>query len=203
MTQPSPSTETSATAPGGRLIIFSGPSGVGKTTILKRLFEKCELPIRESVSATTRKQRPGETDGVSYHYLTREEFEKRIESGDFLEHTEVFGRGDLYGTLKGPVDQAIARGEWIIVEIDVIGAFKVLKIHPDAITIFVHPGSIEELERRLRGRATESEEALQRRLEVARSELDASTAYTHIVNNDSVEQTVDEICQILDAIASK
>ncbi len=187
----------------GRLVIFSGPSGVGKTTILQRLFKACRLPLRESVSATTRQQRPGETDGVSYHYLTREEFQNRIDADEFLEYTEVFGRGDFYGTLKAPINQAIAAGEWIIVEIDVVGALKVLKIHPDAITIFVHPGSIEELEKRLRGRATESEEALTRRLEVARSELEVSEKYTHIVNNESVEQTVDEICQILEAIATQ
>jgi len=196
------STDGSDRSPG-RLVIFSGPSGVGKTTILKRLFKASRLPLRESVSATTRQQRPGETDGVSYHYLTRVEFEKRIEADEFLEHTEVFGRGDFYGTLKAPVSESIAQGEWIIVEIDVVGALKVLKIHPDAITIFVHPGSIEELEKRLRGRGTESETALQRRLEVARSELEASENYTHIVNNESVEQTVDEICQILEAIATK
>ena len=178
MTQPS-SPESSPTPAQGKLVIFSGPSGVGKTTILKRLFQECELPIRESVSATTRQQRPGETDGVSYHYLTREEFKKRVESDDFLEYTEVFGRGDLYGTLKTPVQEAIDRGEWIILEIDVVGAFKVLKIHPDAITIFVHPGSIEELEKRLRGRATESEEALKRRLEVARGAGSFRSVHPH------------------------
>ena len=188
-------------APPGRLIIFSGPSGVGKTTILKQLREKCEQPIIESVSATTRLQRPGETDGVSYHYLTKEAFLTHVENENFLEYTEVFGRGDLYGTLRGPVEQALEEGKWIILELDVVGALKVLKIHPDAITIFVHPGSVEELERRLRGRGTESEEALLRRLEVAKAELEASSNYKHIVYNTSVEQTVDEICQLLTAIA--
>lgn len=187
----------------GRLIIFSGPSGVGKTTILKELHGECELPLIESVSATTRQRRPGETDGVSYHYLTREKFQEHVKNDDFLEYTEVFGRGDLYGTLKAPVREALEEGRWIILELDVVGALKVLKIHPDAITIFVHPGSIEELERRLRGRGTESEEALARRLEVAQGELKASTHYTHIVQNTSVEQTVNEICQLLTAIAEK
>lgn len=187
----------------GRLVIFSGPSGVGKTTILKRLRETCDLPLTESVSATTREQRPGETDGVSYHYLSREQFEKHIENDDFLEYTEVFGRGDLYGTLKEPVAKALEDGQQIILELDVVGALKVLKIHPDAITIFVHPGSIEELERRLRGRGTESEEALSRRLEVAKGEMEASSHYSHIVQNKSVEQTVNEICQLLTATAEK
>ena len=187
----------------GKLIIFSGPSGVGKTTILKLLHKECKLPIVESVSATTRLQRPGETDGVSYHYLTKDQFRTHIENDNFLEYTEVFGRGDLYGTLGEPVDQALEDGKWIILELDVVGALKVLKIHPDAITIFVHPGSVEELENRLRGRGTESEEALTRRLEVAKGELEASSHYKNIVYNTSVEQTDDEICQLLSAIAEK
>ena len=187
----------------GRLILFSGPSGVGKTTILKQLHDRSDLPLIESVSATTRLQRPGETDGVSYHYLTKEQFLAHVENDNFLEYTEVFGRGDLYGTLRGPVEQALQDGKWIILELDVVGAVKVLKIPPDAITIFVHPGSIEELERRLRGRGTESEEALTRRLEVAKCELEASSQYKNIVFNTSVEQTVEEICQLLTAIAEK
>lgn len=185
----------------GRLILFSGPSGVGKTTILKQLRQVCPLPLVESVSATTRARRPGETEGASYHYLTREQFQNHIDQNDFLECTEVFGRGDMYGTLKEPVNLALADGKWIILELDVVGALKVLKIHPDAITIFVHPGSIEELERRLRGRGTESEEALTRRLEVAKGEIEASSNYKHIVYNTSVEQTVAEISSLLKAIA--
>jgi guanylate kinase len=187
----------------GRLIIFSGPSGVGKTTILKQLRQDCKLPICESVSATTRARRPGETDGISYHYLTREQFQSHVDKDEFLEYTEVFGRGDMYGTLKEPVNLALRDGKWIILELDVVGALKVLKIQPDAITIFVHPGSTEELERRLRGRGTESEEALTRRLEVAKGELEASSHYKHIVYNTSVQQTVDEICQLLTEIAEK
>ena len=187
----------------GRMIIFSGPSGVGKTTILKQLHDHCEFPLVESVSATTRQRRPGETDGVSYHYLTREEFQQHIDDDNFLEYTEVFGRGDLYGTLKGPVVEAIEQGSWIILELDVVGAMKVLKIHPDVITIFVHPGSVEELQRRLRNRGTESEEALSRRLEVAVAELEASSNYKHIVYNTSVDQTVAEICQLLKSIAEE
>ncbi len=194
---------TESNASTGRLIIFSGPSGVGKTTILKELNKNCNLPICESVSATTRAQRPGETDGVSYHYLTLEQFQTHIDRDEFLEYTEVFGRGDMYGTLEKPVNQALQDGKWIILELDVVGALKVLKIQPDAITIFVHPGSVEELERRLRGRGTESEEALTRRLEVAKGELEASSHYKHIVYNTSVQQTVDEICQLLTEIAEK
>ena len=184
----------------GRLIIFSGPSGVGKTTVLAAIFKRCKRPLMMSVSATTRPQREGETAGVSYHYLSDQEFKQRIENDAFLEFTEVFGRGHWYGTLKDTVKAGLAEGKWVILEIDVEGAQKVLKHHPDAITIFVHPGSAEELERRLRGRGTESEAELQRRLDVAQRELDMAKLYEHIVTNQSVEQTATDICQILESV---
>ena len=183
----------------GRLVIFSGPSGVGKTTVLAAIFAQCKLPLLMSVSATTRPQREGETEGVSYLYLTDEEFQQRRENEDFLECVEVFGRGHWYGTLKKTVKAGLAAGKWVILEIDVDGAQKVLKHHPDAITIFVHPGSPEELERRLRGRGTESESALKRRLEVAGRELEMAKLYKHIVINQSVEQTATDICNILES----
>lgn len=186
--------------PKGRLIIFSGPSGVGKTTVLAEIFERCKRPLMMSVSATTRPQREGETAGISYHYLSDQEFKERIESDAFLEFTEVFGRGHWYGTLKETVKAGLEQGKWVILEIDVEGAQKVLKHHSDAITIFVHPGSAEELERRLRGRGTESETELQRRLEVAQRELDTADLYEHIVINQSVEQTATDICQILESV---
>ena len=181
----------------GRLIILSGPSGVGKTTVLKQLFATCTLPLVESVSATTRPQRPGETEGKSYHFLTDEQFQQRRNKGEFLECVEVFGRGFWYGTLKQTVTSGLEAGNWILLEVDVEGCQRVLEFYPDAITIFIHPGSREELERRLRGRGTESEEILTRRLEVAQRELDASKNYQHIVINQSVEQTSADICKIL------
>jgi len=181
----------------GKLIIISGPSGVGKTTVLKSLFQTCELPLVASISATTRPQRTGETDGVSYYYLSPEQFEEHRENGDFLECCEVFGYGHWYGTLQAPVTTGLQAGKWVILEVDVEGAAKVLKHHPDAITIFIHPGSLEELEQRLRGRGTESEEVLQKRLAVAKRELDASSSYQHIVTNQSVQQTVNDICRLL------
>ncbi len=183
----------------GKIIIISGPSGVGKTTVLRELFESCELPLEESVSATTRDQRPGETDGVSYRYMSHEQFEKHHENGDFLECCEVFGYGHWYGTLREPVTTGLKQGKWIVLELDVEGAAKVLKHYPDAITIFIHPGSLEELERRLRGRGTETEKVLKRRLAVAKRELDASSMYRHIVTNQSVDQTVNDICELLQA----
>lgn len=190
-------------SPPGQLIIISGPSGVGKTTVLKHLFAECPLPLVPSVSATTRPRRSGETEGQSYHYLTAEEFERRRASDDFLEYVEVFGRGHWYGTLREPVATSLQQGKWIVLEIDVVGAAKVLQHYPDAISIFIHPGSIEELERRLRGRGTESETALQRRLEVAQTELDAAPTYKHIVTNLSVQQTATDICNLLQQVESE
>lgn len=181
----------------GRLVILSGPSGVGKTTVLKQLFATCQLPLVESVSATTRPHRPGETEGKSYYFLTDEQFQQRRSQGDFLECVEVFGRGFWYGTLKQTVTSGLEAGNWILLEVDVEGCTRVLEFYPDAITIFIHPGSREELERRLRGRGTESEEIVTRRLEVAQGELDASEKYQHIVINQSVEQTAADICKIL------
>ena len=183
----------------GRVVIFSGPSGVGKTTVLTRLFADCKRPLKMSVSATTRPKRDGETEGTSYHYLTGQEFRKHRDAGDFLEFVEVFGLGHWYGTLKSTVQEGLDQGKWVILEIDVEGAQKVLVHYPEAITIFVHPGSAQELERRLRGRGTESEEDLQRRLEVAKKELDASASYQHVIINHSVEQTAADICQILES----
>ena len=191
--------EPSKGSAAGRIIIFSGPSGSGKTTVLQRVLAQCARPLEMSVSATTRPQRPGEVDGTSYHYLTDEQFQEHRTNGDFLECVEVFGRGHWYGTLRTAVEGDLADGKWVILEIDVEGAQKVLAQFPDAITIFVHPGSVEELERRLRGRATESEEALQRRLEVGKKELDASSSYQNVVINHSVEQTTTDICQILES----
>lgn len=181
----------------GQLVIISGPSGVGKTTVLKSLFATCPMPLEESVSATTRARRPGETDGVSYRYLTPQQFEKHRHDGDFLECCEVFGYGHWYGTLRDPVTTGLLAGNWVVLEVDVEGAAKVLEHYPDAITIFIHPGSLEELERRLRGRGTESEDVLQRRLEVAKREIDASSMYRHIVTNQSVQQTVNDLCRLL------
>lgn len=183
----------------GKIVIISGPSGVGKTSVLRELFSECKLPLVESISATTRQRRPGETVGKSYHYLSESEFQKRRQNNEFLEYCEVFGYGHWYGTLRQPVSTGLEEGNWIVLEVDVEGAAKVLKTYPDAITIFIHPGSIEELERRLRGRGTESEEILKRRLEVAKQELDASSIYRHIVTNQSVEQTVNDICDLLEA----
>lgn len=184
-------------SPVGRLVVISGPSGVGKTTVLQQLMETCPLPLQISVSATTRPPRPGEVPGVSYHFLSEDEFQHKRERDEFLECVEVFGRGHWYGTLRDSVYTNLKAGNWVILEIDVVGASDVIQKHPDALSIFIHPGSMDELERRLRNRGTEEEASLQRRLEVARQELAAASQYQYRVINQSVEQTVSEICQLL------
>lgn len=183
----------------GKLVIISGPSGAGKSTVVRRLLEVCELPLKLSVSATTRAPRPGEIDGQDYHFLTVAEFQRRREKGEFLESKEVFARGDYYGTLRSETASGLSRGKWVILEIDVEGALAVLEQEPTAITIFLHPGSMAELERRLRSRGTDSEPSIQRRLEVARREMAALDRYRYEVVNDTVDRAVQEICEILRA----
>lgn len=181
----------------GRLIILSGPSGAGKSTVVQQLLSDCPVPLKMSVSATTRARRPGEVDGVHYHFLTPEQFERRREDGEFLECKEVFQRGDWYGTLRSEVAAGRAEGKWVLLEIDVAGALSVLEQVPDAVTIFLHPGSMEELQQRLAARGTESQESLARRIEVARQEMKFISRYQHEVINDSVPRAVAEICEIL------
>jgi guanylate kinase len=180
----------------GKLVVISGPSGAGKTTLLARLLAR--LPqLKPSVSATTRPPRPGERDGVDYHFLTPQEFERRRAAGEFLECFEVFGRGYWYGTLRSEVSPSLAAGKSVVLEIDVQGTMAVLASHPEALTIFVRPGDAAELERRLRGRGTDSEEAIARRLEVARRELERAGEYQYQVVNDDVDRAVQEIYEIL------
>lgn len=178
-------------------MIISGPSGVGKSTVVAALIEQLAPAIRLSVSATTRPPRPGETNGVQYHFLTSAEFTARREAGDFLECMEVFGRGHWYGTLFDEVRPSLAAGQWVILEIDVDGARKASEQFPQAVTIFITVDSDEELEHRLRTRRTDSEEAIVRRLEVARREMAQADTYKYQVVNDKIETTIGEIADIL------
>ncbi len=179
------------------VVVVSGPSGVGKTTVVRRVMDECPLPLTLSTSVTTRQPRAGELDGADYHFLEKNEFLRRREAGDFLESFEVFGRGHWYGTLRDKVASSLAAGKWVVLEIDVNGAMQVVEQYPDAITVFVSPDSFTELERRLRGRATETEERIQRRLEIARDELQFKDRYRHVVVNDDVERATNEIIEIL------
>jgi guanylate kinase len=179
------------------LIVLSGPSGVGKSTVLRRLLARHADRLRLSVSATTRPPRPGEADGVDYYFLSDAEFARRRQQGEFLECCEVFGRGHWYGTLLEEVAPSRGDQKWVVLDIDVDGAEKVRCRFPDVLTIFLRPSSEDELERRLRARGTESEDAIARRLEVARRELARARSYTFQVVNDIVDRAVDEISEIL------
>jgi guanylate kinase len=182
----------------GRLIIISGPSGAGKSTVVRRLLNECELPLALSISATTRVPRPGEVNGEDYFFMSDEEFSRRQQAAEFLECKEVFGLGCWYGTLREQVATGLDAGRWVILEIDVQGALAVLETGEfNPITLFIHPGGMDELEERLRARDTESEEAICVRLETASSEMLYMHRYQYEVINGSVDTAVGEICQIL------
>ena len=180
----------------GKLVVISGPSGVGKTSILRRLLT--DLPqLVPSVSATTRPPRAGEKEGVDYHFLSAAEFEKRRAAGEFLECCQVYGRQHWYGTLVAEVKPRLAAGAWVVLEIDVEGTLSILGRYPEAVTIFVEPTHPDQLEERLTGRGTESPEAMARRLGVARRELLEAHRYQHRVVNENLEAAVDSIKRIL------
>lgn len=178
----------------GKLIIFSGPSGSGKDTLLKKLFE-FHPEIKLSISSITRKMRAGEVEGEKYHFISREEFEERLSRDEFLEHNVYVD--NYYGTPKQPVFDAIENGEDIILEIDVNGAAVVREKMPEAISIFIMPPSYEELKRRLVGRGTDSEEVIAQRLSAALSEIERAPEYDYIVTNDIVDRAVDDILHII------
>lgn len=180
-----------------RLLVLSGPAGSGKTTIVQRLLQESPVPLRKCVSATTRPPRTGEIDGEHYHFLSADEFERRRQAGDFLETAEVFGLGYWYGTLKSEVSRAAREGAWAFLEIDVEGALNVMREYPEAVTIFIRTSSEDEYEKRLRGRGTETEEVIQRRLAIARRELALADRYKYQVVNDNLDRAVDEIIHIL------
>ena len=181
----------------GQLIIISGPSGVGKSTVVRKLFEICDLPLELSISATTREPRQGEIDGDDYLFLDPADFANRQRNCEFLETAEVFGVGEWYGTLEKPVRDSLAAGKQVILEIDVKGALLVLQRFPDATTIFIHPGTMDVLEKRLRGRKTEAEDKIQQRLAVADGELEMAPQYDHIIQNEDIETTAKAICGLL------
>ncbi len=182
----------------GKLVVISGPSGVGKTTLLRRLLGAFPELV-PSISATTRPPRAGERDGIDYHYLSLEEFERRRAAGEFLECCRVYGRQHWYGTLVSEVAPRMAAGKWVVLEIDVEGTLSVLEKYPQSITIFVEPSHPDQLLERLRGRGTESPEAMARRLEVARRELLEAHRYRHRVVNEDVAEALERIRQILAA----
>lgn len=194
---------TLVTDPIPQLIIVSGPSGAGKSTVVRHLLDNCPLPIELSVSATTRKPREGEEHGVHYWFFDQEEFSDRRERGEFLECMEVFGRGHWYGTLKSTVTTGLNEGKWVLLEIDVNGAMAVLDQFPNAITFFIHPGSLEELEKRLRNRGSETESSLKRRLEVAKAELEIAPRYRYTIVNHVPHRAAEDICRHLMSVGEE
>ena len=180
----------------GLLIIFSGPSGSGKGTIMKSLLASREDTVL-SVSMTTRAPRPGEIDGYHYHFVTREEFEKTIAEDGFLEYAEY--NGNFYGTPEAPIRRLLNEGKNVMLEIEVQGAEKVMDHRSDVVSIFITTPSYAELERRLRGRGTEPEEVIQKRMKTSQYELSRAFRYQYIVLNDEVEKAVDRITTIIDA----
>jgi guanylate kinase len=180
--------------PGG-LIVVSGPSGSGKTTIARTLLR--DLPsLRFSVSATTRPVRAGEREGVDYYFLSREEFQRRIDAGEFVEWEEVYG--NLYGTLRAEVDGGLAQGQHLLFDVDVKGALSIKRRYPDALLVFIRPPSRATLEARLRARSTEDEAALQRRLARTDMELELGEQFDHRVVNDALERAIADTKKIVD-----
>ncbi|MGN0489271.1 MAG: guanylate kinase [Ruminococcus sp.] len=178
----------------GKLIIYTGCSGVGKGTIMTRLME-LDDKIKLSVSCTTRAPRPGEIPDFHYHYIKKDEFEKLIAEDGFLEYAQYCD--NYYGTPLAPINSWIEKGCYVFLEIEVQGAMQVMKKRPDALSIFVLPPSLEELEKRLRNRGTEDEETILKRLSCAEDEMSYAKHYQYQVLNDDVERAVKEILDII------
>lgn len=178
-----------------RVSVISGPTAVGKGTVVARL-KQLHPEVYVSVSATTRAPRPGEVDGVHYHFLTEAQFDQLVAGNGLLEWAVVHGR-NRYGTLRRPVDEAVARGETVVLEIDLQGARQVRASYPQARQIFLEPPSWDELVRRLVGRGTETAEQQQRRLITAREELARMGEFDHVVVNREIDQTVEDLVGLL------
>ncbi len=178
-----------------KLIVISGPSGVGKGTVLKEVLKRQDN-IEFSISCTTRKPRVGEVNGVNYFFISREDFKKSVQNGEFLEWAEF--SGNFYGTKKTVVENEL-KDKNVLLEIDTQGALQVKEKMPDCIMIFIAPPSVEELEKRLRGRNTESEEAILKRLNFVEFEIENSKKFDYVVVNDTVDDTVNKLLEIIDA----
>jgi guanylate kinase len=177
-----------------RVFVITGPSGVGKGTLIRGLMER-HPELELSVSATTRGPRPGEQDGVDYHFLTREEFDGRVDAGDFVEHADYAGRS--YGTLRSELDERVRAGKPVVLEIEVQGARQVRAAMPEAVQVFIAPPSLDALRTRLVGRGTDDSEEVERRLRVAEQELTAQPEFAHVVVNDRLEHALDQLGTIV------
>lgn len=180
----------------GSLFVISGPSGAGKGTLVERVLE--ERPdVWLSISATTRQPREGEIDGEHYRFMSVDAFEQAIERDGFIEWANV--HSNYYGTPIEPIEEHMAAGDTVILEIDVQGAFQVREKFPEARLVFIAPPSLEELERRLRGRATDAEDVIARRLANARGEMDAAARYDDVIVNDDLDSAVRALVEVIDS----
>lgn len=183
----------------GRLIVFSAPSGCGKGTMLAEILK--DSLFRTSVSATTRGPREGEVDGVNYHFITREEFDRKVAEDCFLEHAEYVG--NCYGTLVSEVDPYLEKGINVILEIEVQGAMKIRQKRPDALFIFIAPPSVNELKRRLKKRGTEADDVIEQRVAAAAGEIAQAEKYDYIIVNDALEDAVSDFFAVIRAESLK
>jgi guanylate kinase len=177
-----------------RVVVITGPSGVGKGTLIRGLMER--LPTLElSISATTRAPRPGEREGVDYHFLSREEFDRRVAEGEFLEHADYAGRS--YGTLRSELADRVRAGIPVVLEIEVQGARQVREAVPDSLLVFIAPPSPAALRARLLGRGTDDAAEVERRLQAAEQELAAQSDFTHVVVNDQLDDALERLTTIV------
>lgn len=181
----------------GMLIVVSGPSGVGKGTVVHAFLERYQT-ARLSVSVTTRARREGEIEGVNYFFRTVPEFEEMIERGEFLEYMRVYGM-NYYGTLRSHVFESMENGHDVVLEIDVNGAMRIKEVCPEAVLIFIAPPSMSDLKTRLYGRGTETDDVIERRYREAYVEMGYLRNYDYVVVNDVIDKAVDTMCHILDA----
>jgi guanylate kinase len=177
-----------------RVVVITGPSGVGKGTLIRGLMER--LPNLElSISATTRAPRAGERDGVDYHFLSREDFDRRVAEGAFLEHADYAGRS--YGTLRSELEDRVRSGVPVVLEIEVQGARQVRAAVPDSLQVFIAPPSPAALRARLTGRGTDDPAEIERRMRVAQEELAARPDFAHVVVNDRLEEAIERLTEIV------
>lgn len=187
------------TETGGALIIISGPSAVGKSTVLEKVMKR--LPkYWFSISATTRNPRPGESDGVEYYFVSRDRFEQMIAQGELLEYMEY--AGNYYGTPRTPIEDHVRDGYIVILDVDVRGKLNIRERYDEGVSVFIAPPSLEELESRLRGRGTETEAVIQKRLAAASHELSYKDTYDFVVVNNDADKAADELLQIIIRVAT-